>query len=252
MTVPLLLPPDLQDLTLTLLLPPQANPKYFTNYYEPYVKQVYQHYAQPSNPGITINTQSQFGQRTARVANNALSFGSNTESFSPPSTADIFSCSTGPFATGSDAERNAIIPRLAAAFNRSTLLDSTQAPASPTLFYKASITNHYSRVVHGANADGRGYAFPYDDVQPDGGVDQSGKVNSGDPVLFTIAVGGGGVSLPGKLGESAAQAPVHEELKREEATPAPAQTQQAQPAAARKDKKGGLGGLWRRFSKRIG
>lgn len=29
-----------------------------------------------------------------------------------------------------------------------------------------------------------------DDVQPDDGEDQSGKVNAGDPVLFTVAVGG--------------------------------------------------------------
>lgn len=29
-----------------------------------------------------------------------------------------------------------------------------------------------------------------DDVQPDGGDDQSGKVNAGDPVLFTVTVGG--------------------------------------------------------------
>jgi len=27
-------------------------------------------------------------------------------------------------------------------------------------------------------------------VQPDGGEDQSGKVNAGDPVLFTVTVGG--------------------------------------------------------------
>lgn len=38
--------------------------------------------------------------------------------------------------------------------------------------------------------DGKGYAFAYDDVQPDGGADQSGKVNDGHPRLFTVTVGG--------------------------------------------------------------
>ena len=45
--------------------------------------------------------------------------------------------------------------------------------------------------MHAANVDGIGYAFPYDDVTPDGGPDQSGKVESGNPTLFTVTVGGG-------------------------------------------------------------
>ena len=44
--------------------------------------------------------------------------------------------------------------------------------------------------MHENNIDGKGYAFAYDDVQPDGGEDQSGKVNAGDPKAFTIIVGG--------------------------------------------------------------
>jgi hypothetical protein len=44
--------------------------------------------------------------------------------------------------------------------------------------------------VHENNIDGKGYAFAYDDVQPDGGDDQSGKVNDGAPKIFTITVGG--------------------------------------------------------------
>lgn len=39
--------------------------------------------------------------------------------------------------------------------------------------------------------DGRGYCFPYDDVTPNGGVDQSGFVNSGNPLNFLVTVGGG-------------------------------------------------------------
>lgn len=35
-----------------------------------------------------------------------------------------------------------------------------------------------------------GYGFAYDDVTEDGGEDQSGKVNAGDPKTFIVAVGG--------------------------------------------------------------
>lgn len=45
--------------------------------------------------------------------------------------------------------------------------------------------------MHAANLDGRGYAFPYDDVTPTRGVDQSGAVQDGSPKLLTVVVGGG-------------------------------------------------------------
>lgn len=45
--------------------------------------------------------------------------------------------------------------------------------------------------MHAANLDGLGYAFPYDDVAPTGGRDQSGAVQDGRPRLLSVAVGGG-------------------------------------------------------------
>jgi hypothetical protein len=44
--------------------------------------------------------------------------------------------------------------------------------------------------VHEANIDHRGYAFPYDDVVPNQGMDQAGIVKDGDPKEFVITVGG--------------------------------------------------------------
>jgi hypothetical protein len=99
-------------------------------------------------------------------------------------------CNSGPFTTGPSPERNAIIPRLAAAFVRTTLLCEEQHPSHPRTFYRDDPTNHYARIVHENNLDGKGYAFAYDDVQPDGGEDQSGKVNDGAPKVFTVIVGG--------------------------------------------------------------
>jgi hypothetical protein len=158
------------------------------NYWDDYVNQVWSRF---SGTDITINTQAAAGNLTGRVANNQLTLG-EAGAFNKPSAADIFSCSTGPFATGSNAARNAVIPRLAAAFNRSTLLDATQFPngSNPASYYKNAITNHYSRIVHQVQRDGRGYAFPYDDVVPDGGSDVAGTVFDGSPQLFTVAVGG--------------------------------------------------------------
>ena len=85
----------------------------------------------------------------------------------------------------------AIIPRLAAAFNRSTLLTDSDQPdgENPAGYYANAITNHYARIVHATEAGGLGYAFPYDDVTPDGGVNQAGPVSSGSPALLSVTVG---------------------------------------------------------------
>lgn len=167
-----------------------TNPNLFSTYFDDYVNQVWTKF---SSQTMSIDTQAAAGTVSGEVSGGTLSFGGSQ--FAKPSTHDIFTCSTGPFATGSNQETNSIIPRLAAAFNRSTLLVSDTFPADPSLYYKNAITNHYARIVHAANLDGRGYAFPYDDVQPTGGQDQSGEVNAGDPVLFTVTVGGANASV---------------------------------------------------------
>ena len=179
-----------------------GNPSLFANYFEPYINQVWARYG--SAP-LHVDTQASWGIVSSQFRNNTLAFTSsrpaggngsqkpivNPSAFGKPSTADIFSCSTGPFATGSNALTNTIIPRLAAAFNRSTLLKTDSFPANQNLFFQEKITNHYCRVVHENNYDGKGYAFPYDDVQPSGGQDMSGEVHAGDPKVWTVTVGGG-------------------------------------------------------------
>ncbi|KAF2794492.1 glycoside hydrolase family 64 protein [Melanomma pulvis-pyrius CBS 109.77] len=166
-----------------------GNPSAWSDYWNAYVQQVWSKF---TSQDITINTQAASGNLTGRIANNQLSLG-EAGTFAAPSAKDIFSCSTGPFETGPNQARNAVIPRLAAAFNRSTLLDTNQFPngSQPANYYKNATTNHYARIVHQVQRDGRGYAFPYDDVVPDGGSDVAGTVFDGSPVLFTVAVGGG-------------------------------------------------------------
>ena len=166
------------------------NNNLFSGYFQPYVDQVWNNY---KNQPLSIDTQGQWGLVTGQVdpSTNLMSF-SNVGAYGQPATSDIFSCSTGPFANTNNIEMGAITARLSAGFDRSVLLiNEVQPSGSPSSYYQNAITNHYARIVHAANLDGKGYAFPYDDVAPTGGQDQSGAVQSGSPQLLTVAVGGG-------------------------------------------------------------
>ncbi len=165
-----------------------ANSALLSGYYDDYVSAVWQKY---ESAPLTVDTQASYGAVTGQVSGGLLSF-PGVGSFARPATADIFSCSTGPFAAaGASSEVLAVIPRLAAAFNRSTLLTDPDQPdgENPAGYYADPVTNHYARIVHAALAGGLGYAFPYDDVTPDGGVNQAGPVSSGAPAELTVTLG---------------------------------------------------------------
>jgi len=165
-----------------------TKPDAWNGYWDSYVDQVWNRF---TGNDMTINTQAAAGNIKGRVINGNLSLGS-AGSFQKPNARDIWTCSEGPFQTGDNGARNAVIPRLAAAFNRSTLLDATEFPngSQPDSYYKNAVTNHYARVIHQTIKDGRGYAFPYDDVVPDGGSDVAGTVFDGNPSNWTISIGG--------------------------------------------------------------
>lgn len=159
----------------------------FSGYFEPYVEQVWDKYS--SGSCCKIDTQAGPGVLEGKITSSGKMLVGDEE-FDKPNTNDILGCNSGPFTTGPNPTRNAIIPRLAAAFHRTALLNCEQHPSEPHTFFTHDPTNHYARLVHVHNVDRKGYAFAYDDVQPDGGEDQSGKVNAGDPVLFTVSAGG--------------------------------------------------------------
>jgi hypothetical protein len=164
------------------------NSSLLSGYYDDYVTAVWDLY---SSTTLAVDTQASYGTVTGQVTGGLLTF-PGVGSFARPSAADIFSCATGPFSTaGASGEVLAIIPRLAAAFNRSTLLIDSNQPdgENPARYYANATTNHYARIVHATEADGLGYAFPYDDVTPDGGVNQAGPVSSGSPALLSVTVG---------------------------------------------------------------
>lgn len=168
----------------------------FDGYYDDYVNQVWDKYKTDT---LTINTQGSWGNVTGQTDSSGnLNFGS-AGSVSKPSAGDIFNCSSGAFsATNMDTDELANIgARIAAALNRSTLLTATSQPngvSDASDYYQNAITNHYSRIVHSVNLDGRGYTFPYDDVAADGAADQAGAVFSSYPDKLTVYIGGGGDS----------------------------------------------------------
>ncbi|AEO56616.1 glycoside hydrolase family 64 protein [Thermothelomyces thermophilus ATCC 42464] len=158
----------------------------------------------PPRPPTTlrINTQAAPGVLEGRVPAGSAELVIGGERFARPTTADILGCNSGPFAPGgASPARLAIIPRLAAAFQRGCVCAVRDHPSDPATFYPRDgrPANHYARVVHECNLDGKGYAFAYDDVQPDGGADQSGKVNAGDPDLLIVAVGGRGAYVGDRM-----------------------------------------------------
>ncbi|KAI0402907.1 glucanase B [Xylaria palmicola] len=170
--------------------------KLFDGYFQPYVDEAWSKYA---NTDLKVDTQAQWGIVTGRVTPEGLLSFPGAGTFAKPSAIDIFSCSTGPFGnypTETRDQMGAIGARLAAALNRSTLVSDPNQPdaiqAGQNNYYKTNPTNHYARIVHGVNLDGRGYAFPYDDVVPSGatGPDQAGTVFDGAPELLTVTVGG--------------------------------------------------------------
>ena len=172
------------------------NSSLFSGYFQPYIDQVWSQYASQT---LTIDTQASWGSVTGQVSGGVLDF-PGLVGYAQPAAADIFSCSTGPF-SNTAGEVGAVSARICAAFNRSTLLIDSDQPdgENSSDYYQNSITNHYARIVHAANTDGLGYAFPYDDVAPTSGANQSGYVSSGSPALWTITLGGGtaGGASPG-------------------------------------------------------
>ena len=168
------------------------HPGAFSNYWSSYVDQVWSHY---SSNTLTINTQAAAGNVACKVTNNVLNCAGDNRGYAKPSAADIFSCNSGPFGfqSGDNAVHYNVVPRLCAAFDRSTLLlggGNTQPGPAASQYYSVSPTNWYSKIVHQNEIGGTGYAFSYDDVAPNGGVNAAGTVSSGNPSQLQVTVGG--------------------------------------------------------------
>ena len=159
----------------------------FRDLWNSYIDEVWAKYR---STDLKIDLQGGRGTLTGRVSGDTLTFAGG-HSFAKPTSKDIFTCNHGPFANnpGDPDDKKALLARLAAGFNRSIMLTHPTQPNGTTTadYYKGSAVNHWSRVVH-ANSP-IGYAFPYDDVRPDGQPDVSGAAHDGNPRRFTVSVG---------------------------------------------------------------
>jgi hypothetical protein len=164
----------------------------FSNYWTNYVNQVWSHYT--SNT-LTIDTQASYGDISCTVSGSTLNCAGDNAGYSKPTAGDIFGCNSGPFAISSSDNviHQYVVPRLCAAFDRSTLLLSggnVQPQLSSSSYYTVAPTNYYAKFVHENEVDGKGYAFAYDDVTPTGATSAAGVVSDGNPTRLTVIIGG--------------------------------------------------------------
>jgi hypothetical protein len=169
-------------------------PNAFSDYWTSYVDDVWNHY---STTPLTIDTQVSAGLVNCTTTGDYLNCAGDNRAYAKPSAADIFGCNGGPFAiqaSDNDIHR-AVVPRLCAAFHRSTLLLSggnIQPMSDVSGYYTKSgrAANWYSKFIHDYEVDGKGYAFAYDDVTPTGGVDMAGLLSVGQPSQLEVTIGG--------------------------------------------------------------
>jgi hypothetical protein len=159
----------------------------FRDLWNAHIDQVWQKYR---GTDLRIDLQGGRGVFTGRVSGDTLTF-TGGHTFAKPTSKDVFTCNHGPFANnpGDPDDKKGLLARLAAGFNRSLMLTHPDQPNGLTSadYYQGAVTNHWARIVH-ANTP-IGYAFPYDDVRPDGQPDVSGAAYDANPRRFTVTVG---------------------------------------------------------------
>ncbi|KUO09649.1 glycoside hydrolase family 64 protein [Streptomyces sp. DSM 15324] len=117
-----------------------------------------------------------YGRVSGGVMNFTDTSGAVVTSFQKPDAAGVFGCH-GRLDAPNDAVRGPISRTLCAGFNRSTLLvEPAQPDTTPADFYQDAVTNHYARAIHARTADGKAYAFAFDDVGQ-----QESLVHDGSP-----------------------------------------------------------------------
>ncbi|NWF24709.1 sugar hydrolase [Streptomyces sp. PKU-EA00015] len=105
-----------------------------------------------------------YGRVSGGVMNFTDASGAVVTSFQKPDADSVFGCYKKLDAPN-DQVRGPISRTLCAGFNRSTLLVNPNQPDSSNAnFYRDAVTNHYARKIHAQMADGKAYAFAFDDV----------------------------------------------------------------------------------------
>ncbi|GGS64675.1 glycoside hydrolase family 64 protein [Streptomyces griseoviridis] len=132
-----------------------------------YINRVWQKYATSTltvTPFADQPAVKYYGRVSGGVMNFTNSSGAVVTSFQKPDANSVFGCHRLLDAPN-DQVRGPISRTLCAGFNRSTLLTNPSQPdTSSAAFYQDAVTNHYARAAHAQMADGKAYAFAFDDV----------------------------------------------------------------------------------------
>ncbi|MEU4194609.1 glycoside hydrolase family 64 protein [Kribbella sp. NPDC026611] len=105
-----------------------------------------------------------FGRVSGSTMNFTNSSGAVVTSFQKPDSASVFGCFKFLDAPN-DQVRGPISRTLCAGYNRSTLLTNPNQPdPNDAGFYQDAVTNRYAKTIHAQMADGKAYAFAFDDV----------------------------------------------------------------------------------------
>jgi hypothetical protein len=132
-----------------------------------YIDRVWQKYATTTltvTPFADQPGTRYYGRVSGSVMNFTNGAGAVVTSFQKPDADSVFGCHKLLDAPN-DAVRGPVSRTLCAGFNRSTLLvNPSQPDASAANFYQDAVTNHYARIIHAQMADGKAYAFAFDDV----------------------------------------------------------------------------------------
>jgi len=133
-----------------------------------------------------------------RTAGNVMTFtngaGQVVATFNRPSSASVWGCD-GDLPAPNDQVVGPISRTLCAALNRGTLgTVDTQPSTNAAEFYRNTPTNQYARLIHANMADGKAYAFAFDDV----GAFES-LVHDGNPTAAGLVLSpfGGSGGSPG-------------------------------------------------------
>ncbi|GAB3653251.1 glycoside hydrolase family 64 protein [Streptomyces sparsus] len=157
-----------------------------TDSMDDYVNRVWDHY-RDNTLTVTPFSHEPDTKFHGRVSGDVMNFtdtsGSVVTSFEKPDSDSIFGCHKQLDAPN-DHVRGPISRTLCAGFHRTTLLTNSEQPdADASGFYQDPVTNHYARLVHEAMADGKAYAFAFDDVG-----NHESLVHDGDPKNATITL----------------------------------------------------------------
>ncbi|WHM40118.1 glycoside hydrolase family 64 protein [Streptomyces sp. BPTC-684] len=144
-----------------------------------YINRVWQKYSTSTltvTPFADQPNTKYFGRVSGSTMNFTNSAGAVVTSFQKPDSDSVLGCYKLLDAPN-DLVRGPISRTLCAGYNRSTLLANPNQPDTGSgAFYQDAVTNQYAREIHARMADGKAYAFAFDDVG-----NHESLVNDGDP-----------------------------------------------------------------------